>query len=237
MWAAISLSLAAVLYNNVVNRWQPFHRYAYVPANLGFTIGLVALGSSTIGLSREELGLTGDLEDLALPCIALALFGIGALTVSLSAHGHRIADRRVADLSQGEVAYHVFLRIPLGTAVTEEIVFRGLLYAAFLNAGNSRAEAAFAASVAFGLWHVSPTLIGLRMNRPGASRRVVYLVVMGAVIATTVAGVALTWLRIATGGLVAPIILHAGVNSIGVLAATTAARRRRSTTSTRLPRR
>jgi hypothetical protein len=57
------------------------------------------------------------------------------------------------------------------------------------------------------------------MNDTSAGKTKVAGAVIGAVVATTVAGLVLTWLRITTGGLIAPILLHAGVNSTGALAA------------------
>lgn len=48
---------------------------------------------------------------------------------------------------------------------------------------------------------------------------------VGAVLATTIAGLGLTWLLVWSGGLLAPIVLHAGVNSVGAVAAWAAQRR------------
>ena len=59
--------------------------------------------------------------------------------------------------------------------------------------------AALLASLAFGLWHVSPTIIGIRINDPHASRHKLWAAVAGAVLLTTVAGLGFTWLRLRTG--------------------------------------
>lgn len=123
------------------------------------------------------------------------------------------------------LAFYVLVRIPLGTAVAEELLFRGVLFAAWQAAGASDLGAALAASVAFGLWHISPTVIGVRMNDPGASPAKVRAAVIGAVLATTLAGLGLTWLRVESEGLLGPIVLHAGVNSVGALGAWVASRR------------
>ncbi len=149
----------------------------------------------------------------------VGLFGFGAFALAGSRHRRLIADRRVVDLRNGSLAFYVFVRIPLGTAVVEEVLFRGLLFAVWRAAGATTLIAAVCASVAFGLWHITPTIIGMRTNDPGASRRKVRTAALAAVLLTTVAGLGLTWLRLRTGGLVAPILLHAGINALGALAA------------------
>jgi len=49
--------------------------------------------------------------------------------------------------------------------------------------------------------------------------------IVGAVLLTTLAGLGLTWLRIESEGLLGPVVLHAGINSVGALAAVLASRR------------
>jgi membrane protease YdiL (CAAX protease family) len=99
-----------------------------------------------------------------------------------------------------------------------------MLFAAWSAVGLSILGAALCSSIAFGLWHIAPTVNGVRINDPDASERKVRAAVLGAMLLTTVAGLGLTWLRVETGGLLAPIVLHAGINSIGALAAVNACR-------------
>jgi membrane protease YdiL (CAAX protease family) len=225
MWVALVLSAALVAYNNLINRWGPFHSWAYIPLNVAFATSIALLAIPVLDLSREELGVSGDLSDVVLPLLAVVLFGLGALAIALSRHAPRIADARVADRRGLRLAFYVLVRIPLGTAVVEEFVFRGVLFAAWRTEGLSEITAALCAAVAFGVWHVTPTVIAVRMNDPGASKDKVRAAVAGAVLLTTVAGLGLTWLRMWTDGLLAPIVLHAGVNSVGALAAAFASRR------------
>ena len=120
------------------------------------------------------------------------------------------------------MAFYVLVRIPVGTALTEELVFRGVLIAAWRAAGASTFVAALCASLAFGLWHIEPTKIGMHMNDPNASRQKVAVAVAGALVLTTIAGLGLSWLRVTSGGLLAPIVVHAGINSLSALAASRA---------------
>jgi hypothetical protein len=77
MSIALFLSVAAIAYNNVINRWGPFHRGAYVPVNLVFAAGLTLVAAWALELSPGELGLRADLGSVALPFAAVALFAKG----------------------------------------------------------------------------------------------------------------------------------------------------------------
>jgi len=212
-------------YNTLINRWSAFHSWGYVPVNLTFAAVIAIIAAATLDLSRVEMGLRGDRGDVVLPMAILAAFALVVFAIARSRHAPRIADKRVAGMQGSALAYYVLLRIPLGTAVAEELLFRGALFAAWRDAVASDVEAALASSVAFGLWHISPTIVGLRINDPDASRAKVRAALLGAVLLTTVAGLGLTWLRVESGGLLGPIVLHAGINSAGALGAVVAGRR------------
>lgn len=225
MWCALALSVIVVAYNNVVNRWKSFQGVVYVPLNLTFAAAIAFIAPAD--LSAPEFGVQGVLLDLAMSGAAVACFALGAFALAGSRHAHLIADKRVEDMRGSALIYYVLVRIPLGTAVTEELVFRGVLFASWRAAGMSTAGAAVCASVAFGLWHISPTAIGVRMNDPAASFPKIRVAVAGAVLLTTIAGLALSWWRIESGSLLGPIVVHGGVNSLGALAAVKATGRSR----------
>jgi uncharacterized protein len=228
-WIATLLSVALVAYNNVLNRWDWFRGAAYVPINLAFAGATVVAAAASFDLSPADLGFRGDIADglVALACVVTV--AIAALVIAASPHATRISDRRLAHLNGRGLAYHVLVRIPLGTAAVEEVLFRGVLFAAWRTVG-SPIVAASCAAVAFGLWHIAPTVATVRINDKGAPAPRVRRAVAGAVVFATVAGFALTWLRLETDGLVAPIVLHAGINSTGAVAAVVASRRAYRTT-------
>ena len=99
------------------------------------------------------------------------------------------------------------VRIPLGTAFVEEVVFRGVLLGAFL--GEGTVVALIVTSATFGLWHIAPTALLVDANRLRG------VVVPAGVVATGVAGAFLGWLRVETGSIAAPFVLHALVNALG----------------------
>jgi membrane protease YdiL (CAAX protease family) len=229
MWFALLLSIVVVAYNNLINRWPPFHGAAYVPVNLAFATLVTVVVSIPTGLSSTQLGFGAEAGDVLFPLVLIAVVAAASFGIARSRHAHRIVDRRVSGMERRELVWYALVRIPLGTAVTEEVIFRGVLFALWRDAGASVLIAALCSSVAFGLWHIMPTVIGLRINDLATSAARVWTAVMGAVLFTTLAGLALTWLRVESEGVLGPVVLHAGINSVGALAAVFASRRTRST--------
>ena len=200
-----------------------FGETLYVVRNLLLTVGLLALARYH-GTSWSDLGL-----DRSSWTTGLRWGGIAALVVAVAvaigtALGDHVgpvaallADAR-ADLPRPELLYHALIRIPLGTALFEEVAFRGVLLGLLLR-GVSPWAAVGWSSVVFGLWHVAPTIVALRLNDVAVVSSDGLLAILGAVAVTTVAGVLFSWLRLASGSLLAPVLAHWATNSIGLLAA------------------
>lgn len=220
-----------VVYNNAMNSWPRFHGALYVPANLLLTAASIAVGLLSWELPISALGLGGGQPGaLAMGVAAGTLLSLPLFLASTSAKGSAaVADERVAQLSPAELAFRATVRVPLGTALPEEALFRGVLYAMALPYGS--AEAAVVSSLAFGLWHIAPTRNLLQQNGiiPGRSRLAVVGIVAGAVLVTAAAGWFLVWLRVQTGGIAAGLGVHASLNSLGTVAAHLASRRTRAT--------
>ena len=222
---AAPLVLFLCAWNNVVVHRLPGHPWSYVVANLAATGALLAAGRAS-GLSWDDLGLARRRLPAGLRwggvCAAVVACGYaGALAVP----GLRplLTDARVAGLDAGAVAHQVLVRIPLGTVLWEEVAFRGVLLATLTRLVSVRTATAMSAAV-FGIWHVRPTLSALAANDLADGPVVrVGAVVLGCV-ATGVAGVLFAWLRLRSGSLVAPALLHLATNTLGTLAAVAASR-------------
>jgi membrane protease YdiL (CAAX protease family) len=113
-------------------------------------------------------------------------------------------------------AYQVVVRIPLGTVVLEEVAFRGVLLGLITRRAGLRAGVVWSSAL-FGLWHVLPSM-GLDGVNPvadgvfdGSTGAV--LAVVAAVVGTGLAGLVFTFLRLRSGSLVAPMLLHTATNS------------------------
>jgi uncharacterized protein len=214
--AAACVTLAA--YNNLAGV-QPWHRRWYPAVNALAAAALLA-AATTSGLTPADLGLRrGELRSgLALGSAAAAPV-VAALAVAALTPAARplLDDQRVAVLDRRQLAYHVLLRIPVGTVAWEEIAFRGVLLAA-LRRVLAEPAATAAASVAFGLWHVRPTAEALAANRLASARGARIASVTSVVAGTAAVGAFLSLLRDRSGSLAAPVLLHLAANCTAPLA-------------------
>jgi uncharacterized protein len=220
--AAACIVLAG--YNNLAGLY-PWHRRWY-PAVNALAAGAALAAASASGLTATDLGLTRDQlkPGLRLGAAAaapvMAAYALAALT---PATRPLLDDQRVAVLDRHQLAYHVLLRIPLGTVAWEETAFRGVLQAALRRVLAEPAATAVASAV-FGLWHIRPAAEALAANRL-AGRRGARLAAVGAIAAgTAAAGVLLSCLRERSGSLAAPVVLHLAANCTGPLASALARR-------------
>lgn len=199
----------------------------YVRRNLVATGGLLVL-AGRVGLDRAALGL----EHAALRqglrwgagssvAIAGAIAAAAAVADVAGPVGKLLDDERAA-LAPREVAAAALLRIPIGTAVFEEVAFRGVLAAACRQVMPPALATAWS-SLVFGLWHIPPTAVTLRINHADPRSRAGVATVASAVAVTTVAGAVFDRLRTRSGSLAAPVLAHWAINASGLVAA--AARR------------
>jgi membrane protease YdiL (CAAX protease family) len=217
------IAVALVLgYGVLVNQVVP--HVLYVPANLAAAGVAIALARWS-GVSWDGLGLS--------PRRVVSGLGWGSAAVMPLAAGVAIAaafpatrgffvDEAVTALSMPQALFEVLVRIPFGTALAEEALFRGALLGLLLHHHRPR-TAVVLASLTFGLWHVLPTLHNMATNQGAADAAGSTLsklgIVAGTVAATTVAGLAFCWLRRRSGSLLAPWMAHTSINTLGFAAA------------------
>jgi membrane protease YdiL (CAAX protease family) len=222
---AILVALGLAVYNTAANRWPRFHGSLYPVLNLGMTAALLLLATGPLGLTFSSIGLSRRAAGGVVVGAGLGLLPVLAMAALLGTYrGVRLlADRRLLGVRGRAAAYLVLVRIPIGTALSEEVAFRGVLLALCRPYGN--VAAILASSLAFGLWHVEPGLNTLKANKPEPTRSDKGRAVPAAVILSAIAGVVLAWLRIATGNLGSAIGAHAAINSGSALVALAAHRR------------
>jgi membrane protease YdiL (CAAX protease family) len=123
------------------------------------TAGLTAFARHA-GCSQDELGIrAADAAAglrLGLAAAAVAIGGV-ALGASLPATRPLFQDRRVTAVGRREAVYHLAVRIPLATALAEELAFRDALLG-LVRRRRSPAPAVAWTSLLFGASHVLPTL-------------------------------------------------------------------------------
>jgi uncharacterized protein len=223
--AASGLILA---YGAAVTRLLP--RRAYVPANLTAATLFLALARRS-GAAWADMGMRRDRAGRGLRMGLVATTPVAAL---LSLALALPCSRRLFTVERRPgvrgIAFELLVRVPLGTALPEEVIFRGALLGWSLARRSQRKATAFS-SLLFGLWHVPPSLDAMARNRPerlgGPGAMGNAGGVGGAVLVTTAGGFALARLRFAADSLVAPVLVHALTNALGFLAARLAARRHR----------
>jgi uncharacterized protein len=216
-WIALVVAVLA-LHNVFGNEVVP--DAVYVPANLLTGALLVAIAFAA-GASFGDLGLgradasTGLRWGLAIAGVVAVGIAVGVVLPPSRGLFH---DQRVAGLSGAGLAYEALLRIPVGTALFEELAFRGVLLALLLRVTSS-IPAVAVSSALFGLWHILPTISALRANELAAGAVATIGAVGGAVVVTAIGGVLLCVLRLHTGSLVAPLLAHTATNSLAIVGA------------------
>jgi hypothetical protein len=202
----------------------------HVPANVVLAGAVTGLAVRA-GVGLEDLGLAPEHALAGLRIGLAAASSIGSV-VRLAQNVDRaralFADDKVGSYTRSRSAYELAVRIPVGTALAEELVFRGAL-PALVGRRHSPRTATLVSSALFGLWHVAPTRSSLQTSEAGSrlpeSRQHRIGAVVAVVAATAVAGLAFDRLRRRSGSLIAPIVAHAALNSAAFAAARAVARR------------
>ena len=222
--ASLALVIAGllVLFNNLINLLpQPTHDRLFVPVNLA-ALALLLMWVRFRGLSWKELGFSLDRIGSGLRWglgLGLALPAPMFLALALPESLGSLADPRdYSDVTATSLAYQTLLRIPLGTALFEEAVFRGVLYGVWVRAAGTR-RAFIGTSVAFGLWHVTPTLELMSGSGYFPNVFLLALAVIGGVLAAFLGGLFFGWLRLRTGAIYGPTLTHWLINALGAMAA------------------
>lgn len=205
--AAYAVAFQTLVYIALPSR----HRTRWAPVVTGF-VGAVLTIVAGIWFGFEKIGL-GEVDFVTL---AAWTAGTGLL-VSLGGFvmlGHKslrvgLADPRLGALSSRESVVQIFLRIPVMTALIEEAVFRGVLFAALIALYPPHAALWIGAAL-FGIWHIGPGIDQAESN--DASRVAGWLYTAATVVATTIAGSGLVWLRMETGSIWAGVAVHATLN-------------------------
>lgn len=218
---AAAAGVGVLAYGAVLNRALPERLHPV--ANIAAAAGALVIARRG-GITADDLGITsrGLVPGVGLGAAAAApVCAVIAVGAAVPATRDLFLDERVTAASRGEAAYSVLLRIPFSTALTEEVLFRGVLPPVLGDSLPGRLGAA----LLFGVWHVLPALDMTDAHHRARDAKAG--VVAATVAATTVAGLVFARLRRRSGSLAAPVMAHTLVNATAYLAARWAAGRDR----------
>lgn len=225
--------MAISLYGIILSYTLPPNRHFVVNIICAATVGMLGF---IAGLTPTEMGLSAKQLVHSLP-IASVIAASLALSIYLSARITWLRKLFSGSPFEGntgrQIAYAVGVRIPLSTALLEEVLFRGVLLGLLMQ-DHPTWVAIGVSSVIFGIWHIFPTVAQMEQNIKLASllhRRHRVGVIIGTVLTTTLAGIGFGILRVWTGSLLTPWLIHWSINGSAALAARSAARPNKSQSS------
>lgn len=217
----ITFVILIAVYSYVITHKMPKRYYSL--SNL--LVAATTVGASLLfGITVSDLGLStntiisGILYGLAfsIPIIIAVIFI--ATRTPFNKHFSHAPKKQ---FSRSKFIYEVGFRIPFGTALSEEVIFRGALMA-LLSQNYSFTVAAILSSLIFGLWHIFPTLHTNKSNDPlinymDDQRKRSIIAVVAAVVATSILGFVLTIINNQSQSLVSSWIIHSSINGFAVL--------------------
>jgi membrane protease YdiL (CAAX protease family) len=223
--AVVPLAAYAVVFQTLLYISLPVRlRTRIAPLVTGAIGAALSIGAGII-FGFDRIGLVGGDPLTALAWAGATVLFVSAISSVMMTREElrpQLADPRLASLSPGHAFAQIFIRIPVFTALIEEAFFRGVLHTALIALYPTEVAIWLGAGL-FGLWHIGPGVdqaqAGEKSLRAGALHTAI------TVVATTVAGAFLVWLRIETGSIWAPVAVHAGVNMTMAIFARAAAPR------------
>lgn len=209
---AVALAVAVAAWNNLLHLSPP--RWRRWVVTTGVVGGAAAGAAWSLWLwGARASGLGGGAASALWwgAAAATACGGVVAAGWVWPRLGAVLVDGRIAEMSNRRFLREAVVRIPLVTGLAEEVLFRGVAWAALAAVGG-HATAWVGTSLGFGAWHV---VVSAQQARREAGRRggAVSWTVTN-VVATGLAGAALGGLRLLTGGIWAPAAVHTAVNLV-----------------------
>jgi membrane protease YdiL (CAAX protease family) len=210
--SALLLSLLLLLYGNLTSLAEPERREEFLLySNLGL-LSLLLLWARWVGFSLSDLGLAGAQVRIgALWGIAfgvvLALPPVAFIALTPFVTGEPVQAGEINDLSSPAMAFRLAFRVPVGTALFEEVAFRGILYACWLRASDLR-RTVLATGVVFAFWHTVITFRSVTNAEVVESVPLIALGYLAALLGLFVGGAAFALLRWRAGGVAGPFFVH-----------------------------
>ncbi|MBI2846826.1 MAG: CPBP family intramembrane metalloprotease [Chloroflexi bacterium] len=216
------VSALLVLYNTAVS-FLPQAAYDFISFSLNFLLALLLVfWARKTGHSWQALGLRSKSKSTAVQW-ASAL-GIGLTVASpvllLVMYPDLLTSildtQRWYDMSTVYLVYRTVVRIPVGTAFFEEVIFRGVLQSLWTpQLGVFRAS--IISSLVFGLWHITPILELFQGSSLLTTPWGKVAGVVAGIFVTFIGGLLFTWLRYRHNTLYSAVVTHWVIDAIATL--------------------
>lgn len=212
-WTLVLFALIALIWFNVAEVWtRGITRVGSMVIVVAFYVWLIwrwKLQAHELGLETKRLKSGLKLGGLVLLVVAFIL------TLAYAIRPESFIDSRY-HVSWGKALVIMFLAVPLRTVLFEEFIFRSVLLAGLMRVVRAR-YAAVISSLAFGLWHIGPSLsLSSSSEALQHTGHATFFAVSISVLSTAAAGLVFCWLRFRSGSLVAPVLAHWSINAFSV---------------------
>lgn len=230
-WPVAAVLVLLVMINVAANKALPGY---YLFWTLGGSVIVLTLGLMD-GSTWYDMGaspstwISGLIWGVGAIMIVFVIYAVGSTWKKTQTAFH---DQNIAGLSLPRLYWQSMVELPIGTVFFEEVAFRAVLWS-MLARRYGVLWATILSSVAFGLWHILPSLDlhlrNARLNEVGGSgtwwARTV--AIGGSIITTTIGGIIFCLLRIVSGSILPPMGLHWATNGWGYLFARRVAKKQR----------
>ncbi len=210
---AAGVSVVLLLYGNATSACPHDARQQFLLwSNLALMVALLAWALGRARLTIEDLGLDprnargSALFGLFLSVLA-AIPPIAFITLAPLFNGGPVEAPEITQRSGASLAYFLLFRQPVGTALFEEVAFRGVLYGVWRRVRGD-GSALVATAVTFSLWHVVITSRTVVESAVVSSPPGVAAGVLVSLAGLFVGGLIFAYLRWHTQSIAAAVVAH-----------------------------
>lgn len=210
-------------YNNLINFLPPIlHAQIYVWLNMGVLCLIWIWSRRYLNLNHIDLGITiknlgiSLLIGLGLTLMVVLPFLI--LLLLLPSLGFDVKTPRLEEIAHEIFWWRIFVRIPLGTALFEEMLFRGFFYG-YLIKKTSHKKTLWVTSLFFAFWHITPAFKVISLDLQIVTTMLFILLWLVGLLGSFIAGLLFAWIRYRTNNIAGCILAHACINDLALVIA------------------
>lgn len=214
--------IALALYANVISN-EILGEFWHIPFQLGI-LAIALIIARRAGTTWTSMGLRKDRlsRGAKVGGAVIGVIAVGILVgIAIPATRELFRDEKIVDASIGWVLFQAFVRIPIATALYEEVLFRGIVFG-MLARRYTPLAAGVATSLLFGFWHILPTLDTIDTSPAGdlfTGWVGIAVAIVGSIVGTGLAGIGFLLVRLYANSTLAAVLAHIGTNSVAMLGA------------------